>query len=61
MKKINLVLFFLFSMNISFAQNYEWAKSVGSNAYDAGTCQAMDSSGNVNITGHFPPDRSTTI
>ena len=53
MKKILLSLISVLLLSNSFAQNYEWAKSIGSAASDWGNSITTDASGNVYITGFY--------
>ena len=53
MKKLAISLISIALIGSSFAQTYEWAKSLGSTNYDYGEGIVTDDSGNVYITGFF--------
>ena len=54
MKKTYLLsLIALFSFSFSYAQSFEWAKSVGGTSTDIGFSSAIDNSGNIYTTGFF--------
>jgi hypothetical protein len=52
------VFLFLITQQFMFSQSWQWAKSGGGSAYDAGTRTCTDPSGNVFVGGNF---QSTSI
>ncbi|MBW8049614.1 MAG: T9SS type A sorting domain-containing protein [Cytophagales bacterium] len=53
MKNLLLSLTIALLISNSFAQSYQWAKSIGSTTTDHGNSIATDASGNAYITGYF--------